>query len=258
MSLNDLLMVGPTIQDGVIELLLRFRLFQVALGADIEKMYRQFLVHPEDRKYQKILWRFDPSQPINIYQLKTVTYGTSAAPFLATRCLMQLANDEAEFFPEAASVLRNDFYVDDMMSGSDSYEKAEHLVSDINQLTSKAGLKLCKWVSNNENLINSIPDSLHNLRKRLDDHQTNMKTLGIVWDAAADALGFDVELKHESGVITKRSILSETAQFYDPQGWIAPIIVLAKMEMQKLWKMKSGWDDPVPEEMEKNWQTFRD
>lgn len=50
-SLNEVMMVGPTIQDGVMELMLRFRLPKIALGADIEKMYRQFLIHPEDRKY---------------------------------------------------------------------------------------------------------------------------------------------------------------------------------------------------------------
>ncbi|XP_051162155.1 uncharacterized protein LOC127282115 [Leptopilina boulardi] len=30
------------------------------------------------------------------------------------------------------------------------------------------------------------------------------------------------------------------------------------MEMQQLWKMTTGWDDPLPEEMERNWQVFRD
>ncbi|XP_051172241.1 uncharacterized protein LOC127288678 [Leptopilina boulardi] len=257
-SLNEMLMVGPTIQDGVLELILRFRLFEIAIGADIEKMYRQFLVHPEDRKYQKIFWRFDPNQPLKIYQLRTVTYGTSAAPFLATRCLAQLAEEESSLFPEAAAVLRNDFYVDDAMTGADSYKKAERLIQDLIEVTSKAGLRLCKWVSNDSRLTESMPDSLLNMRKKLDDHQTITKTLGIVWDAATDELGFEVELKQESEIITKRSILSETAQFYDPQGWIAPVIVLAKIQMQELWKLKIGWDDPVPEEMDKNWRIFRD
>ncbi|XP_017791907.1 PREDICTED: uncharacterized protein LOC108573927 [Habropoda laboriosa] len=53
-SLNDTLMVGPTIQDDINSLLLRFRLYKYVLTGDIEKMYRQFLVREEDRKFQRI------------------------------------------------------------------------------------------------------------------------------------------------------------------------------------------------------------
>ena len=49
-SLNDLLMVGPTIQQELIITLLSFCLNKLALSADICKMYRQFLVDKRDRK----------------------------------------------------------------------------------------------------------------------------------------------------------------------------------------------------------------
>ena len=41
-SLNDALMVGPTIQDDLFSTFTRFRTFTYALTADIEQMYRQF------------------------------------------------------------------------------------------------------------------------------------------------------------------------------------------------------------------------
>ncbi|CAG7820314.1 unnamed protein product, partial [Allacma fusca] len=47
-SLNDLLMVGPRTQQDLVQILIRFRMRPVALIGDIEKMYRQILVHPED------------------------------------------------------------------------------------------------------------------------------------------------------------------------------------------------------------------
>ena len=43
-SLNNLLMVGPTIQPELFNWLIHFRLFKFALTADIVKMYRQVLV----------------------------------------------------------------------------------------------------------------------------------------------------------------------------------------------------------------------
>lgn len=113
-------------------------------------------------------------------------------------------------------------------------------------------------MSNDPRLTKSSPDSLENLRKKLNDQQSTTKTLGIVWNSATDELGFEVDLKQETDLITKRSILSETAQLYDLQGWIAPVVVSAKIEMQELWKMKLSWDDPVPEDVEKNWRSFRE
>lgn len=40
-SLNDVLMVGPTIQETIFNHLIRFRSYKYVMTADIEKMYRQ-------------------------------------------------------------------------------------------------------------------------------------------------------------------------------------------------------------------------
>ncbi|XP_063981076.1 uncharacterized protein LOC135164549 [Diachasmimorpha longicaudata] len=54
-SLNDGLMVGAVVQDGSFEIALRFREHQIVFLADIEKMYKQIRLHPEDAQYQLIL-----------------------------------------------------------------------------------------------------------------------------------------------------------------------------------------------------------
>ncbi|XP_053597348.1 uncharacterized protein LOC128668426 [Microplitis demolitor] len=64
-SLNDALMVGPKLQDDLFILLIRYRSHTIVLTADIEKMYRQIRVHPDDTKYQKILFRGNSSKPIS-------------------------------------------------------------------------------------------------------------------------------------------------------------------------------------------------
>ena len=66
-SLNDCLMVGPTVKDDLISIFTSFRSFQFALTADIQQMYRQIKVYPRDSTYQKILWRNNPNEPIKIY-----------------------------------------------------------------------------------------------------------------------------------------------------------------------------------------------
>ncbi|XP_037931114.1 uncharacterized protein LOC119665925 [Teleopsis dalmanni] len=86
-SLNDILAVGPTIQNELLINLLRFPCHKYGLMADITKMYRQIMVHHQDRNYQLIFWRNDKSLPVSTYMLNIVTYGTAAAPFLAIRSL---------------------------------------------------------------------------------------------------------------------------------------------------------------------------
>ncbi|KAH8346294.1 hypothetical protein KR084_005848, partial [Drosophila pseudotakahashii] len=101
-SLNDILMVGPTIQDELYSTLLRFRLHRFALTADVKKMYRQVMVNEADRQFQPIVWRRDPSESLRLYKLNTVTYGTGPAPFLAIRCLKRLSESAKLSFPRAA------------------------------------------------------------------------------------------------------------------------------------------------------------
>jgi len=89
-ALLHIIIVGPTIQRELLLSLVRFRLNRIALTADISKMYRQVSISKEDRNYQLIVWRENPSDELQIFRLNTVTYGTSSAPFLAILSLQEL------------------------------------------------------------------------------------------------------------------------------------------------------------------------
>ncbi|XP_073955667.1 uncharacterized protein [Choristoneura fumiferana] len=84
-TLNDGLLTGPTLQEDLRDILLRWRTHKVAYVADIIKMYRQIGVHEADTNYQRIVWRSDPLKPIEDYRLLTVTFGTACAPYLAIK-----------------------------------------------------------------------------------------------------------------------------------------------------------------------------
>ncbi|XP_055922737.1 uncharacterized protein LOC129953521 [Eupeodes corollae] len=173
-SLNGILMVGPTIQNELLITLLRFRLYRYALTADIVKMYRQVLVHPSHRSLQYILWRENPQTPIKTYQLNTITYGTSSAPFLAIRCLKFLADTNQDRFSLGASCLRTDFYVDDMLTGADDLEPLTRKRNEVVAILNPAGLELSKWNSNHCSLIQEAT------RKEFKLTESNLtSTLGI-------------------------------------------------------------------------------
>lgn len=68
-SLNDTLMVGPTIQDDLFSILVRFRIFRFGLVADIAMMYRQVQIEPAQTSLQCILWRDSVNEPIKTFRL---------------------------------------------------------------------------------------------------------------------------------------------------------------------------------------------
>ena len=62
-SLNDTLLVGPTIHPPLVNVLLRFRLQRVALTADIRKMYRAVELAHSDRDLHRFVWRKNVKEP---------------------------------------------------------------------------------------------------------------------------------------------------------------------------------------------------
>ncbi|GFX79121.1 integrase catalytic domain-containing protein [Trichonephila clavipes] len=129
-SLNDILLKGE-VKEDVFETISRFRRHKFAFTTDIQKMYRQILINPDQQDLQRIIWKHGPDAEILTYRLKTVTYGLSNAPFLAIRTLQQLAKDEKSRFPLASETLLYDTYMDDIVSGAPDLETAQQLQSQL-------------------------------------------------------------------------------------------------------------------------------
>ncbi|XP_060823984.1 uncharacterized protein LOC132911379 [Bombus pascuorum] len=221
-SLNDRLHTGPKLQEDLLDILLRFRSHQYVLTGDVEKMYRQFLVRPEDRKFQQILWRNDKGE-VDTYQLNTVTFGLSAAPYLAIRIRHRIG--------------------------------ARSLRTELTELLKLAGLTIRKWASNDRALLSGLPEQDMNDKLLLGKSQT-LKTLGVDWDSSDDSILYSVKTNPLTSHITKRTISSEIAKIYDPLGLLAPVIVRAKMLLQRLWSLKIDWDESLLADLHTEWRKY--
>ncbi|XP_053692086.1 uncharacterized protein LOC128740561 [Sabethes cyaneus] len=258
-SLNNALLVGPVVQDDLLNIILRFRLHRYAIVADIAKMYRMIRMQPADQRLQRIVWRDSEDQPVRTYELCTVTYRTAAAPYLATRCLQKLAEEGAETHPEGAKVLKNDFYVDDMLSGADDVEKGKRFVAEMISLMESAGMSLRKWNSNCEEILSTVPEALRDERSvlELDSSNSTVKTLGLAWEPHTDCFKFSTPKWNETAAITKRTVVSDVSRLFDPLGLVGPVVVQAKIYIQELWKLECNWDDPLSSEFQEQWQEYR-
>ena len=112
-------MVGPKLQDDLLSILIRFRIFKVALSVDVAKMYRQIGLDTRDRDFMRLLWRFSENQPVQTFRLTIVIYGVASSSYHSIRCLREAA--QLEGVPKAAKeTIFRDFFVDDILTGASS------------------------------------------------------------------------------------------------------------------------------------------
>ncbi|XP_033231645.1 uncharacterized protein LOC117182650 [Belonocnema kinseyi] len=222
-SLNETLMVGPTIHDDIFSLILRFRQHQYVLTGDIEKICRQFL--------------------------------TLSSSIFSSPILQQLARDYAKQYPKASQVLLNDIYVDDLITGFKTIKEAKEAQEEISDLLKEEGLNLRQLASNIPQVLVGIALENINQRLQLTDDKT-LKTLGIVWNSKSDTIPYTVKTITPKNCVTKRTILSEVATIFDPLGLLGPVILKAKSIIQKLWVAKVDWDESIPICIHTSWVEF--
>lgn len=183
-SLNDTLMVGPTVHPQLVDVLIRFRMHRIALVADVSKMYRAIELPPADRNLHGFVWRSDPRDTLKDYRMTRVTFGVSSSSFVANMCVKRNATELAEKYPHAAKVVNNSFYVDDCLAGADSVEQGIETHKQLQKLFSKAEFLLRKWNSSSPAVLESIPVDLCDSQTSLtisDADDAYTKTLGIEW-----------------------------------------------------------------------------
>ena len=159
-SLNQSLLVGPTLHPTLGNILIKFRSYPVALSADVSKMYHEVELATQDRDLHRFIWRPTPEQPVQDYRMTRVTFGVSASLYLAVRTLQQTAADHGEGHRIAASHIMKSFYVDDLLDGANTVDEAVELFSSLRSVLQKGGFNLCKWRSSSPSVLHNIPKDL--------------------------------------------------------------------------------------------------
>ena len=87
--------------------------------------------------------------------------------------------------------------------------------------------------------------------------------LGLVWRLQEDDLSFDIHNLLEfrsltNRVSTKRALLMTAHQLFDQMGLITPITIVSHIILQECWCRGLGWDDQLPADIMKRWDTWCD
>ena len=239
-SLNDTLLVGPTIHPPLIDVLLLFRSYLVALTADISKMYRAVKLTESDRDLHRFVWRSDSNALLKDYRMTRVTFGVSASSFAANMAVKQNATEYAQEFPLAADVIWKCFYVDDCLTGADDPNSALILQQQLADLFARGGFLLRKWNSSDPSVLEKIPQELRdtNHTQTISEVNEYTKTLDIEWNVSTDGFRLTIAEFSPDSTITKRRMVSDVAKVFDVMGWFSPAILKMKILLQRLWEIK--------------------
>jgi len=258
-SLNSQLNQGPDLTNSLLGVLLRFRQERIVLAADIQSMFLQVKVPPEDADALRFLWWEDTDfhKPPEEFQMVSHIFGAKDSPSCANYCLKRTAEDNKKIFSEeAVKSVQEDFYVDDLLKAVETPSKAISLAHELMALLEKGGFCLIKWTSNSQEVLASIPKykrAWPTVNLDLDELPIK-RALGVLWNVEKDVFQFEVFKPDKPA--TKRGILSAISSLYDPMGFVCPVMLEAKI-MQRLWKLQLGWDDPVPECELAHWERWK-
>ena len=258
-SLNDQLLQGPDLTNGLLGIIICFRQEPVAMVADVEGMFNQVQVAPNDCDALRFLWwpNDDLSKEPVDYQMLVHLFGATSSPSCASFCLKKTASDnKGEFDEETITTVDRNFYVDDCLKSVPTTDKAARLSGQLRELLSRGGFRLTKWLSNDRNVIATVPVTerapsvvsldLENLPVE--------RTLGVQWAMETD--DFNFRIMDGGKAPTRRGILSVVSSMYDPLGFVAPIILPAKSLLQSLCKQKYGWDEEISDADSIVWQDW--
>ena len=261
-NLNQHLLSGPDLINNLVGVLIRFRQERIALTCDIEAMYHQVGVNTEDRDFLRFLWWEDADlmkQPQE-YRMAVHLFGATSSPGCANYTLKHIADTYKDEYGKAASdFVKMDFYVDDGLKSVETVNEAIDLIESSRSLCKHGGFNLCKFTSNNKEVVDAIPLDIRakNIQNFviMHDNLPVERALGIQWCIQSDAFQFHITLHDRP--LTRRGILSTVSSIFDPLGLVAPFLLPAEQLLQELCKDNKGWDDPIPDSIRARWELWR-
>ena len=233
--------------------------------ADIEAMFYQVHVDERDRDFLRFLWwpQGDISKPLEVYRMKVHLFGAVSSTSIANFALHQTAHDNQKHYSdEVIQTIKTNFYVDDCLRSVPTKKEAIQLIKDLTEACHQGGFTLTKWVCNNCEVLASIPEP-HRAKTvkelNLDDDEIKGQApiepaLGIQWSIHSDTFSFKVAVK--SRPATRGGIISTVSSIYDPLGFLSPFILTANQILQELCRSRYGWDQVIPQEVAKPWQSW--
>ena len=255
-SLNDILYKGPSLTPELCNMLLKFRIYPIAITADIEKAFLQIKVDTNHRDFLRFLYYRNidnPNAEIVRYRFTRVIFGATSSQSLLNGTVQKHARRYEKTDSEFSRKVREHFYVDDLNTGVKTSKEGIELYDKFKTRFGECKFNVVKWRTNDEKLreeINIKETGLNNKK------MYGGKILGLPWNEKNDTLNLNVQELFQNVrnmPPTKRNVLKAIARVYDPVGYIQPVAIRLKLMFQIICSTKIGWDDYIDDGLNVKW-----
>lgn len=247
-SLNDLLDPGPSLLPQLPAISLRLRFYLFVVIADVEKAFLQLRLRKQDRDVTRMLWLTDIGQPpipsnVKVFRYARVPFGVNSSPFLLAAAIRSHLEDKKE---DWLCEVINNTYVDNIILGSETTEEAERRCFQLKDIFGELSMNLREFRSMNRGLNEALtPLGI--------SEKGNQKVLGVTWNTDEDVLLTPRIPIPEGLQPTRRNVMSDYGQTFDPMGWMSPLLFKTKLFIQDLWRKKYSWNEELSEEDSTRW-----
>ena len=258
-SLNECLESGPPLQNQLWKVLIRGRFNAVVIAGDIQKAFPQVRIHAEDRDALRFHWitREYPEQ-VRTLRFTRALFGLGPSTFLLGGVIQHHLNICRPDYPDAVPEIEWGLYVDDLLMGDQTVEKAWKIKATSTEIFGKASFKLHKWNSNVRELeafgAHDNEGVVTYAKEQLGVKPGECGLLGLRWNKDSDTIA--VTFPQEIVAATKRGVLGKIAKVYDPLGLVSPLTLEGKMLYRDTCQKKMAWDAELPQELLKRWQKW--
>uniref|UniRef100_A0A1I7U681 Integrase catalytic domain-containing protein n=1 Tax=Caenorhabditis tropicalis TaxID=1561998 RepID=A0A1I7U681_9PELO len=247
LSLNDCIHSGPSILQKIPGIMMRSRLQEFLMIADIEKAFHQVQIQPQFRDVTRFLWLKDPTKGVTrdnivIYRFTRLPFGVNCSPFLlAVTILLHL-----DINPKAINkrIIEN-LYVDNVLVTTNTVKELKKSYDELKSTFDGMQMNLREFLCNSKEVMETIP-----IKDRAPNNWN--KLLGHIWDSITDTITIKLAVP-PAGRPTKREIVAFLAKNYDPTGMISPLVVKTKKLVTLLWEHEMKWNDQLPMELMPMW-----
>ena len=263
-SLNQVVLSGENLLNGLLEVLIRFRLGKFACVADLCKCFFQVRIPESQQDLFKLIWFKDndiDNGDVQVYQFTRHVWGINSSPFVALLAIKRLVNEN----PTNASQLTlnavaNYRYMDDMLMSCNSFSDLQTIALEGVDLFGSRGFKMRKWIANchAKGILSAVPKC--DLAACLEevnigsDPLPDSGALGLMWNPQKDELR--VNCKEFVSACTKREMTKQLASQFDPMGIISPFLLGGKLLLQRVATSGVDWDEVLPMEVQECWNKW--
>ena len=184
-------------------------------------------------------------------------FGAVSSPFVANFALRQSVSVcDPSVMQLVVNAVQNNFYVDDLLISVSTEDEATEFICQIREVLSRCGFLLRKWLSNVRCVLSEVPsEDLAHPNDTCNFSSLPMeRTLGLDWNSTEELFRFSFRLDNKP--FSRRGVLSVVPSIFDPLGMVGPLLLPAKLLLQKLCRDKLDWDAELSSADRKIWQDW--